>query len=354
MCNPKVLIVATSPKTRGGITSVIKAYQKGEQWEKYQCEWLATHLDRGLFVKLIFSFVAFIRYIFVLPQYDLVHFHVGEVPSALRKCPFMWYAKLWRKKTVIHFHTFTPEGTIQSWRRKVYNYLFCSANRVIVLSEFWRDFVEKEFPGVKAVIIYNPCTAEVKCLDSALDESTSNMHSILYAGTLCVRKGFADLMRAFAKIAKRFPDWKLSFAGNDVTGKAVELVKELGIESQVELLGWVSGEAKNKAFKNADIFCLPSYAEGFPMGVLDAWAYGLPVITTPVGGIPDIAIDGKNMLLFNPGDVDALAKCMERMIVDENLRMSIAKESIKFSETIFNLNTINATVSKLYEELLNI
>lgn len=49
------------------------------------------------------------------------------------------------------------------------------------------------------------------------------------------------------------------------------------------------------------------YTVGFPMGVIDAWVYGLPVITTPVGGIPDIAIDGKNMLLFTPGDIDALA-----------------------------------------------
>lgn len=352
MGNPKVLIVATSRKTRGGITSVIKAHETGEQWKKYQCMWLATHLDRGLFVKLIFSFVAFIRCIFVLPQYDLVHFHVGEVPSALRKCPFMWYAKLWRKKTVVHFHTFTPEGTVQSWRRGVYNYLFCSADRVIVLSEFWRDFVEKEFPGAKAVIIYNPCTAEVKCLNSAFDVLPPNAHSILYAGTLSERKGYADLMRAFAKIAKMYPDWKLSFAGNDVTGKAVELVKELGIELQVELLGWVSGDVKDKAFKDADVFCLPSYAEGFPMGVLDAWAYGLPVITTPVGGIPDVAIDGKNMLLFNPGDIEGLANCLERIITDEDLRKSIAKESINFAVTTFNIDTINRNVGLLYEELL--
>lgn len=352
MGNPKVLIVATSRKTRGGITSVIKAHETGEQWKKYQCMWLATHLDRGLFVKMLFSFVAFISYIFVLPQYDLVHFHVGEVPSALRKCPFMWYAKLWRRKTIVHFHTFTPEGTVQSWRRKVYNYLFCSADRVVVLSEFWRQFVEKEFPGAKATIIYNPCTAEVKHVELESCVKPSNVHSILYAGTLSERKGYADLMRAFASIAKKYPSWRLLFAGNDVTGNAAALVKGLGIDSQVELLGWVSGDAKDRSFKGAEVFCLPSYAEGFPMGVLDAWAYGLPVITTPVGGIPDVAIDGKNMLLFNPGDIEGLANCLERIITDEDLRKSIAKESINFAVTTFNIDTINRNVGLLYEELL--
>ena len=116
-------------------------------------------------------------------------------------------------------------------------------------------------------------------------------------------------------------------------------------------MGWVSGEQKDKAFRESMIFCLPSYAEGFPMAVLDAWAYGLPVITTPVGGIPDVAKDGKNMLLFNPGDIDALAQQLEKMIVNEELRKSIADESILFAHTTFNLNTINKQLGNIYEEL---
>lgn len=87
------------------------------------------------------------------------------------------------------------------------------------------------------------------------------------------------------------------------------------------------------------------------MSVLDAWAYGLPVVTTPVGGLPDVAIDGENMLLFNPGDIDALARQLEKMIVDEELRNCIALASIDFAEHKFNLNTINKQLGALYEEL---
>ncbi len=76
-----------------------------------------------------------------------------------------------------------------------------------------------------------------------------------------------------------------------------------------------------------------------------------PVITTPVGGIPDIADDKKNLLLFEPGNVEALAELMERMINDTVLRKKIANESVRLARTTFNLDTINRQVEHLYKKL---
>lgn len=140
-------------------------------------------------------------------------------------------------------------------------------------------------------------------------------------------------------------------AGNGELEQASELARDLGIEKQVILLGWVSGEKKDMIYKEATAFCLPSYAEGFPMAVLDAWSYGLPVITTPVGGIPDIAESGKNLLLFNPGDINKLAECLEKIITDGTLRDELAKESKRLAATTFNIDTINKQVGDLYDEL---
>ena len=106
-----------------------------------------------------------------------------------------------------------------------------------------------------------------------------------------------------------------------------------------------------KAFKESSIFCLPSYAEGFPMAILDAWSYGLPVITTPVGGIPDIAEDGKNLLLFNSGDVVMLAQQLIKMIFDENLRARISKESLRLAHTTFDIDVINHQICDVYKNL---
>lgn len=344
---PRVLIVATSSKTRGGITSVINAHKNGKQWTKYHCKWIETHIDKGAIEKLFYLIKGWLQFIILLPYNDLIHIHTSEPPSAIRKCLFMPFAKLLGKKVIVHFHAFSPETTINSKYQKIYKYLFNEADCVIVLSQLWEKYVNDVFHlGDKVKVIYNPCTTEI------LKEKYAKKKKILFAGTVNARKGYADMIKAFAKIAHEYPNWKIVFAGNGEVKQGEELAKSLGIESQTVFLGWVNGKAKDKVFKESEIFCLPSYAEGFPMAVLDAWAYGLPVITTPVGGIPDIAEDGKNMLLFNAGDTEKLAYNMKTLIDNEDLRNQIINESIKLAKTTFNIDTINKQIESLYQELL--
>lgn len=343
----KVLVIGTSHKTRGGITSVINAHKKGKQWTKYHCKWIETHIDKGAIWKLFYLLKGWFTFVILLPYYNLIHIHTSEPPSAIRKCLFMPFAKLLGKKVIVHFHAFSPETTINSKYQKIYRYLFNEADCVIVLSQLWEKYVNDTFHlEDKLQVIYNPCTTEI------LEEKYVKKKQILFAGTVNARKGYADMIKAFAKIAREYPDWKIVFAGNGEIKQGEELAKSLGIESQTVFLGWVSGNAKDKAFKESEIFCLPSYAEGFPMAVLDAWAYGLPVITTPVGGIPDIAEDGKNMLLFDAGDTEKLAYNMKVLIDNEDLRNQIINESIKLAKTTFNIDTINKQIESLYQKLL--
>jgi len=343
----KVLIIATSRRTRGGITSVIRAHEKGIHWDEFNCKWIETHIDRSPIRKIWYFFYSLFLFIVNLSSVDLVHIHVSEPVSAIRKLPFMLLSKLFKKKTIIHFHSYSPDTTINSKFRMIYCYLFRSADVVIVLSEYWRDkLIESvDFP-INTRVIFNPCVSEI------LLHEYPKKEQILYAGTLNARKGYLDLIVAFSKIASRYPKWQIVFAGNGDIDKGKKMAESLGIDNQVLFLGWVDKEKKDKVFKEASIFCLPSYAEGFPMAVLDAWAYGLPVITTPVGGITDIARDGINVMLFSCGDVDALAEVMELMINDEALRNRIINESIKLSKSMFHVNSVNAKIRDLYMELL--
>ena len=340
----KVLVLSTSRKTRGGITAVLNLYERSDMWQEYHCYWIGTHRDGSNIRKIWYYIWGCIKFLFILPFYNIVHFHFSLPTTATRKYPLFKLAKLCGKKTILHLHCGQQIDDI--WNKK-YQYMFEHCDCGILLSENLKKKVEGYIgKSNKLKVVYNPCPIITHTTDYKKKDY------FLFSGTLYEGKGYKDLIRAFALIATKYPYWKIVLAGNGEMEQAKALAVELGIEKRIELLGWVSGEQKNKAFCEAKVLCLPSYAEGFPMAVLDAWAYGLPVITTPVGGIPDVAKDGENMLLFNPGDINMLSECLERMITDDALRDRISEESLKLASTTFNVNTICKQVGDLYDNLL--
>lgn len=340
----KVLVVSTSRKTRGGITAVLKLYEQSFMWKNYHCLWIGTHRDGNCLRKLGYYFYAWVQFVFLLPYYDIVHFHISLPTTVMRKYPMFRLAKLFGKKTILHLHCGQQIDDI--WNKR-YQYMFEHCDCGILLSDSLKRKVECYLDkSDKLKVVYNPCPI----ITNSITFDKQNV--ILFSGTLYEGKGYRDLIQAFATIANKYPDWKIVFAGNGETEIAKSLAADLNITKQVELLGWVSGEVKHKFFCEAKILCLPSYAEGFPMAVLDAWAYGLPVITTPVGGIPDVAKDGENMLLFNPGDINKLSECLKKMISNDTLRNNISEESLKLAATTFNVHTICKQVEDLYKELL--
>lgn len=342
----RVLVVATSRKTRGGITSVVKAHETGEQWKKYHCRWIQTHRDGSAWRKLLYLFTALLEYLVLLPWYDIVHIHVATTQSARRKKIFFELAKIMHKKTIFHFHPSNEKFLYESANKSLYRNLFSCADLVLVLSEQWRRWIKEALGLTEHIeVLYNPCPIVER-------KPELKQNEILFAGTVIPRKGYADLIRGFAKIASKHPDWKVVIAGNGEIDKAKAIAKECGIENQVVFLGWVNGHAKDLAFQRASIYCLASDGEGFPMGVLDAWAYGIPCVVTPVGGLPDIVIDGENALVFPVGDVDILARQLERMISDNGLRNRIAQASLELAHTTFNVKNLNHALEGIYSKLL--
>lgn len=343
----KVLVVATSRKTHGGISSVIKVYRASALWKKFHCMWIETHRNGGMLCKLAYFIWGLIEYVILLPWYDIVHIHVGASSSAIRKLIFLKLAKIAGKKVIVHLH-----ASFQNDKEWVYKYLFDNADKVIVLSAYWKSTLCLTFPNLnricdKVQILFNPCTVAIEA------ETFEVKKQFLFAGILTIRKGYKDMIRAFARIAQRYPDWKIVFAGSGEIEGARNLAKDLHIEQQVVFLGWIDGKEKDRAFKESAAVCLPSYTEGFPMAVLEAWAYGKPVIATSVGGLLDIAVDGENALVFEPGDIHTLAEKMEMLICDKDLRRQLADNGLKLSDTIFSPSAISEQLGHIYEELSN-
>lgn len=343
----KVLVIATSRKTRGGITSVVKAHETGEQWKKYHCKWIQTHRDGNSIRKIWYLATALLEYTVLLPFYDIVHIHVGLRASVTRKLIFARIAKAYKKKIIIHFHPSTEKHLFDKNLSIPIKKLFDYANLLIVLSPQWVKWVNQAFTDrhYNMKVLYNPCPIVNRDFSKKKDV-------ILYAGTLNDRKGYNRLLHGFSLIANKYPSWKLSFAGNGEIEQAIKLQKELRIkDNQIEFLGWITGKDKESAFQKASIYCLPSWGEGFPMGILDAWAYGIPVITTPVGGITDIGENGKDYLLFDIYDSAELAKCLEILMTSAEKREKMIRSADELIKKNFDPQIINQQLGKIYSEI---
>ncbi len=356
MIKSKVLVVATSRKTRGGITSVIKAHENGEQWKKYHCRWIETHQDGPAWRKIVYLLCALVQFAFFIPFYDMVHIHTADKASATRKWVFASVAKLLRKKILVHIHLADERSLLDSHVNQRILKLLQLADYIIVLSPQWKSRLVEVMPEAESIthVLYNPC------IPAHRDTTIAKKNQILLAGTICRRKGYDTALKGFSLVAKKYPDWKIVFAGNpyllegfDELEDGKRLAKEYGIEEQVEWLGWISGKNKERVFNETSIYCLASVREGFPMAVLDAWAYGLPCVMTPVGGIPDLVKDGEQGLLFPVGDSVKMAEALDKMMENENLRKHIVSQTDMLIETTLNIKTIGHQLDRIYQSILS-
>ncbi len=148
----------------------------------------------------------------------------------------------------------------------------------------------------------------------------------LYLGRLTRDKGIADLAHAFAGIAARNPHVHLLIVGPDEERMSEGLRKICaGCIERLHLLDFTV--APERYMAAADVFCLPSYREGFGSVLIEAAAGGLPAIGSRIYGITDAIVEDVTGLLFSPGDVTALTEAMYRLVEDGALRRRLAREA---------------------------
>lgn len=144
--------------------------------------------------------------------------------------------------------------------------------------------------------------------------------TILFMGWLEQYKGVNELLDAACLLVEEGLPFRLVICGSGPLREALkQRCAQFGLERHVEFLGWVAGETKLKAFRESDIFVLPSFSEGFPNALLEAMAAGLAVVATPVGGIVSVIESGHNGLLVKPGDHVGLAQALRELVFDPEL-----------------------------------
>lgn len=173
---------------------------------------------------------------------------------------------------------------------------------------------------------------------------------LLHAGSFTPEKDHAGLLRAFARVAERHPEARLVLAGDGpLRGEVEALAGSLGLGGRVLFLGARSDLAEWMA--GADLLVLSSRIEGVPGVVLEAAARGLPVVATAVGSVPDAVGDGTTGLLVPPGDPEALAGALERLLADGELRSRMGAAGREHVRKHFALDGIVTRFEELYRRL---
>jgi colanic acid/amylovoran biosynthesis glycosyltransferase len=150
----------------------------------------------------------------------------------------------------------------------------------------------------------------------------------LAVGRLSAEKGFDILIAAVATLKQRGAPQRLVLVGDGPLRAALEAtVQRLDVVDLVEFAGELAPAEVRAQLDRADLFCLPSFSEGLPISIMEAMAVGVPVVTTWIAGIPELAEAGVTALTVPPSRVDALADAMQRLAGDAPLRLRLSQEA---------------------------
>jgi glycosyltransferase involved in cell wall biosynthesis len=165
-----------------------------------------------------------------------------------------------------------------------------------------------------------------------------------------VGKGIRELIQAASMLASLHPALKVMLGGDGDSEPFAEMARKLGIEDRIHFLGWVGPAEKDRLLKSATLLALPSYNEGLPMCVLEAMAARLPVVSTAVGGIPDVVTDGQDGLLVPARDAVSLAAAIQRILSDRPEAAAMAERAAIKVQTTYDARLVTSRVRDFYAE----
>lgn len=261
---------------------------------------------------------------------DVAHINMSSHGSSIRKPLMLWTSRLCRVPVVLHLHASEyPEffARLPRFPKALLRCTFSNADLVLVLGHRWRDFVCRELrvPADKVAILLNASPGPpVMPVPRARG---SRPLKVLFLGRLGSRKGLPEILQALADPRLCGQPWQATLVGDGDIERYRSRADQLGLGDCVTFIGWVNAAEAHQLLGESDLLLLPSRAEGLPMSVVEAFAHGVPVISTPVGAIPDILESEVNGLLVRPGDSAGLADALLTLLNNESLRVGLAQNA---------------------------
>ena len=240
-------------------------------------------------------------------------------------------------------------GYTRQWLRRVSQWVYGRASRVLCISEKVREQVMQGTSHVQAAVVYNG-------VDTTMFSPTSDAvsrNSILSVGNLIPIKGHALLLRAFAGICSDFPELSCEIIGDGPErSHLIALAAELNIATRVRFLGRQSRIQVAEAMRRCTLFALPSRYEGLGCVYLEAMSAGKPVIACRGQGIEEVIEHGINGWLVGTDDLEELKNALSRLLQNTQTRRQIGEAAHRTIVQGFTLAHQAGRLASLYQECL--
>jgi glycosyltransferase involved in cell wall biosynthesis len=358
----KVLMIG--PSSIGGISSLIKTILP-VLGRKVNLAFFPTVQGRqpkaaGRFSigNIVLAISQYIRFIHALIKFQpqIIHLHTSQGIGWLKDTFYILISKIFGIYVVLHIHAAdfdkfyakTPNIN-QMYTRWVMRWV----DAVLSVSEHWREMITQIVPSDKVYRFIN--CVNVKEIQAHADSISEDGVYALFLGAVGERKGVPELIEAMGKLKLDGIPIHLWIAGCEEKpgdlAHARTRIATLNLEGICELTGDVREERKSDLLKKADIFVLPSHHEGLPIAMVESMAAGLAIVSTPVGGIPEIIKDGYNGFLIEPGCVKALKEKLALLTKDPVLCRTMGQLNREIAERELDVEPYVSNLVNLYQKI---
>jgi len=345
---PRVLQVA--PEAPGGMTAVRRDILASSLAERYRFDVVSTHRGSGAARRLAVYSLGLLRVAWwsLRRRGRIVHVHSTVRGSMYRKALVVPLAKVLGRRVILHIHS--GPGDVASFREQVgrggaaiLHFCLARADVVLSVSRASAAELEKGFGLSGIEVLPNPAPPVSPSAAAARDERLA----IFLGGFENPVKGGGEILAMLELVEPG--ELRVVLAGPGVLPDAGQRLVDS--RPDVEWLGWMAGEERERVMGAATIFILSSSSEGLPIALLEAMSAGMAIVATEVGGVPDVVEDGVEALLVAPGDPAALATALGRLLADDELRERLGRAA-QARAAGMGIERVAERVDAIYRELL--
>jgi glycosyltransferase involved in cell wall biosynthesis len=288
---------------------------------------------------------------------ELVHIHFCSRADFWKHAICLRQSRSFGAQTVFHLHGGSFDqfyADMNPLEKLLVRRVYGLADRVIALSNVWKDFLSQLVSPSKIQVLNNPIDCDR--LSPGPREPDPRNPTLLLLGSVGKRKGHYDVLKALPLIVKRHPSVKVLFAGSDedegATDELERIAADNALSQHVSFLGPVSFDPKVELLRTCTILILPSYGENMPISVLEAMAARVPVVATRVGAVPEVLAEGEAGRLIEAGDWVALAESINALLDNPSVAARLGELAGQRARDLWDVKRIAKRVDDLYRELL--